>query len=267
MATIVIPASSAAITIGEAAFNHYCETTFLVRPCTQAAAGNTVASNPTIWSKLFEKWAGVNADGEAVTFRSLLHSTTKIWAPDAIVAQLTGQHQDAKVFADLSRVHRAAPDAKTWAAVELWMWWLPPSSFSGGKDGRTVRTSRTTTVWTTMLAGFRAENAVSATLPGLPEELWLYIFGFLKHDQQPTFPKMYVNIAVVAEDQTEAHFWIKITTTMRQLCVAYCKRQGFVLEKMLFKFGENEVDMDGNSIDHGMTASDVIHVTARQVSA
>ena len=118
-----------------------------------------------------------------------------------------------------------------------------------------------------MLAGFRAENAVSATLPGLPEELWLYIFGFLKHDQQPTFPKMYVNIVIIAEDDGEVHFRIKKTTAMRKVCVAYCKRQGIVLEKMLFKFGGNEVDMDSNIIDHGMTALGEIHVTPRQVSA
>ena len=33
-----------------------------------------------------------------------------------------------------------------------------------------------------MLCGFRAEE--TATLLRLPEELWLYTFGLLKHDQQ-----------------------------------------------------------------------------------
>ena len=124
-----------------------------------------------------------------------------------------------------------------------------------------------------MLAGSRAESVVSATLPGLPEELWLYIFGFLKHDQQPTFPKMYVNIKI-AEERTfyRRTFWIKKTTPMLKPCVEFIEGLRFmgrncVFEDMLFKFGENEVDMDGNSIDHGMIDSDMIYVTAQQVSA
>jgi len=36
-----------------------------------------------------------------------------------------------------------------------------------------------------MLAAVRAEK--TTTLPCLPEELWLHMFGFLKHDQQPIF--------------------------------------------------------------------------------
>ena len=42
------------------------------------------------------------------------------------------------------------------------------------------------TVWATMLGGFRAE--MTASLLGLPEELWLHMFTFLKHEQQPVFP-------------------------------------------------------------------------------
>ena len=45
--------------------------------------------------------------------------------------------------------------------------------------------TRVTTIWTTMLAGSRTEKI--ATLPRLPEELWLYMFGFLKHEEQPAF--------------------------------------------------------------------------------
>ena len=121
----------------------------------------------------------------------LLPEETRIWAPDHIVAQLTGRFNDCKRFADVPRALRAAPDAKTWAGVQLWLWWLPPTSFSGGAGGRNtddhrvVCKSRQRTVWVTMLCGLRAEEA--ATLPRLPEELWLYMFGLLKHDQQPTF--------------------------------------------------------------------------------
>ena len=116
--------------------------------------------------------------------QQLLPDETRIWAPDHIVAQLTGRFNDCKRFADVPRPLRAAPDAKTWAGVQLWLWWLPPTSFGDG--GRVVCRARVATVWATMLGGFRAE--MTGSLPALPEELWLYMFGFLKHDQQPTFP-------------------------------------------------------------------------------
>jgi len=54
-----------------------------------------------------------------------------------------------------------------------------------GNNNRVVCKSRATTIRTTMLAGFHAEK--TATLPRLPEELWLYMFVFLKHDQQPAY--------------------------------------------------------------------------------
>ena len=76
------------------------------------------------------------------------------------------------------------PDAKTWAGVQRWLWRLLPTSFSSDGD-RVVCNPRQLTVWTTMLGGPRAEE--TATLPRLPEELWLHTFGFLEHDCQPTF--------------------------------------------------------------------------------
>ena len=165
----------------------------------------TDGSNPDTWSRLFAPFANKGYDAgheEHELFNpkehtQLLPDTTKIWAPDSVVAQLTGQFKDCTRFTDVPRALRAAPDTKTWAAVQLWLWWLPPTSFSGvsadagggggdGNNNRVVCKSRATTIWTTMLAGFHAEK--TATLPRLPEELWLYMFGFLKHEQQPTFP-------------------------------------------------------------------------------
>ena len=122
-------------------------------------------------------------------FDPLLPADVKIWVPDHIVAQLTGRFNEYNRFAEVPRARRAAPDAKTWAAVQLWLWWLPPTSFSDSVGGdaslQVVCKSRVAAVWTTMLAGLRTEKM--ATLPRLPEELWLLVFGFLKHDQQPTF--------------------------------------------------------------------------------
>ena len=118
-------------------------------------------------------------------------AVTKIWATDDIIMELKGRFAAYDQFKDVPRALRAAPDAKTWAGVQLWLWWLPPTSFSRGSSSnnnehRVVCKSRLATIWTTMLAGFHAEK--SATLPRLPEELWLYMFGFLKHDEQPIFP-------------------------------------------------------------------------------
>ena len=111
-------------------------------------------------------------------------AVTKIWATDDVVKALKGRFEAYNQFKDVPRALRAAPDAKAWAGVQLWLWWLPPTSFAGGGD-RVVCKTRKLTTWVTMLSGLRAEE--SSTLPRLPEELWLYTFGFVKHDQQPTF--------------------------------------------------------------------------------
>jgi len=177
-------------------------TTVLVQPSAY------VDSNSAVWGKLFDSCMELieNVDSSdsdddkevEEECEQLFPDTTKIWAPDNIVAQLTGQFKDCKRFANVPRALRAAPDAKTWAGVQLWLWWLPPTSISGGSGGdggssgntnaeqhRVVCRSRVATIWTTMLAGLRTKK--TATLPRLPEDLWLYMFGFLKHDQKPTF--------------------------------------------------------------------------------
>ena len=106
----------------------------------------------------------------------------RLWAPDNIIKQLTGPFAAYNKFADLPRGMRAAPDAKTWAAVAMWQWWAAPTHV--GED-RLACYDRRRTVFAVMLSGVRAEK--TAILPGLPEELWLHVFGFLKHEQQPAF--------------------------------------------------------------------------------
>ena len=132
-----------------------------------------------------------------------LSNTIKIWAPDAVIAQLAGRFTDFDRFADVPRAFQAAPDATTWAGVQLWLWWLPPSSFwcvrngngngivdYGGGDGRVVCKSRATTIWTTMLSAYKSSEVLDL-LPDLEPELWEHIFTFLKHDQQPVLPFAY----------------------------------------------------------------------------
>ena len=88
-------------------------------------------------------------------------------------------------FSAIPRPLRAAPDATTWAGVQLWLWWLPPTSFAAGSDDtRTVCASRSVAIWNTMASAYRASEVLEV-LPDLEPELWELIFTFLKHDQQP----------------------------------------------------------------------------------
>ena len=117
-------------------------------------------------------------------------AVTQIWAPDHIVAQLTGRFNDFKRFADLPRALRAAPDATTWAGVQRWLWWIPPSSFargdgSGGDDARVVCQPRVATIWTTMLSAYKSSEVLDL-LPDLEPELWELIFTFIKHVDTPS---------------------------------------------------------------------------------
>ena len=65
---------------------------------------------------------------------------TKIWATDDVIAKLKGPFEAYEQFNNVPRALRAAPDATTWAGVQLWRWWLPPSSFSmrGGVVAMTI---------------------------------------------------------------------------------------------------------------------------------
>ena len=65
-----------------------------------------------------------------------------------------------KRFADVPRAPWAVPDAKTWAGVQLWLWWRPPTSFPSSRY-RVVCKSRQLATWTTMLGGLRAEKTAA----------------------------------------------------------------------------------------------------------
>ena len=181
--------------------------TLLVQPAeTYAIVATDDGAN--CWSRLFasfedadsdadsdaESDAGTDDDGDSDAsskeeYDQLLPAGTKIWAPDSVVSQLTGLFAAYAKLADVPRHLRAAPDAKTWAGVQLWLWWLQPSAFRGSNgevlDGRVGCESRAVTIWNAMVVGLRGEKL--AILPYLPPELWLRVFTFLKHDQQPTY--------------------------------------------------------------------------------
>jgi hypothetical protein len=114
-----------------------------------------------------------------------LPGVTRVWAPDAVIALLTGPFTAYSTFTEVPRGMRAAPDAKTWAAVQLWVWWSPPTGAGYADKDRAVCRPRLVTLFNTMLAGFRAANAMG--LPPLPQELWVVIFGFVQHNLQPAY--------------------------------------------------------------------------------
>ena len=72
---------------------------------------------------------------QSIQQRKQFPAVTKIWATDDIIIQLKGRYAACDHFKDVPRARRAAPDAKTWAGVQLWLWWLPPTSFSGAGAG------------------------------------------------------------------------------------------------------------------------------------
>lgn len=114
-------------------------------------------------------------------------AVTQVWATDAIIAAFNGVYTEYDTFAAIPRPLKAAPDATTWAGVQLWLWWLPPTSFAAGSgDTRTVCTSRTGTIWNTMASAYRASEVLEV-LPDLEPELWELIFTFLRHDRQPAY--------------------------------------------------------------------------------
>lgn len=115
-------------------------------------------------------------------------NVVQIWATDDIIAALAGPFEAYASFADIPREMRAAPDATTWAGVQLWQWWSSPDV--DRHDNRDISIQCLTTIWTVLHAACRTAEADS--LPELEPELWLLIFTFLKNDRPfaPRSPRL-----------------------------------------------------------------------------
>ena len=68
------------------------------------------------------------------TSKPQLTAVTKIWATADVIKGLKGQFAAYTQFKDVPRANQAAPDVKTWAGVQRWLWRLLPTSFSSDGD-------------------------------------------------------------------------------------------------------------------------------------
>eukprot|EP00729_Bicosta_minor_P028962 gene28962-biopygen8780 len=173
LASLAIP--SAVTSIGVGAFSG-CSSlaSMIVQPIDVAISTSYEGAAPNTL-------AIITAFNHVVEFKAV----TRIWATDTTIAAFNGRYTEYDTFAAVPRPLRAAPDATTWAGVQRWLWWLPPTSFGAGSDDtRTVCTSRSVTIWNTMASAYRASEVLEV-LPDLEPELWELIFTFLRHDQQP----------------------------------------------------------------------------------
>lgn len=254
-------AAAAAVAAAKAAVSAFAHAAaFASVAATTADGGDGDDAAPMdVWSNVFELPPLPHADPWYRQAPVPFEHVTKIWANDAIVNKLTGPFKGCTCLADVPRAMRVAPDATTWVAVELWLWWSPPTAAGYADKTRTVCTSRQRALFTTMLSAYRTSRpplvesavdlceadilsptaatadasadpdtkvwctsagwtvtphtgsttTVAATnedgssssssnstppalqvapehqLPALPQELWVVIFGFVKHDQVP----------------------------------------------------------------------------------
>ena len=96
----------------------------------------------------------------------------QIWAPDSFVKRFDRRFERFSTIAEVPRAMRAAPDATTWTAAQLWLDWSDPQSDAG--DERVLNKSRKQMVWTVIHVAERLEN--------MPSEMWLLIMTFVKHE-------------------------------------------------------------------------------------
>ena len=116
-----------------------------------------------------------------------LAGNTQIWAPDYVIDQLGGPFKDYTTLATVPPNMRAFPDATTYAAVALQLWWSDPEIDVG--KGRVLSRSCKQMVWTVMHIAFRLETtSTSPVFADVPQEMWMLIMTFVKHVQ----PHMYL---------------------------------------------------------------------------
>jgi hypothetical protein len=173
-------------TIGPAAFKG-CSSlnTLLVQPAVNDDGAAEVAS---FWNKLFEVPEEgddfYDEDAEIVGKDQVapLANVTQIWAPDNIIKLLTGPFKDYATLAEVPRAMRASPNATTWAAVQLYLWWSDPHDDAG--QGRVLSPSRQQMVWTVMHVALRLETISTSHVFAdvLPLDIWLLIMTFVKKE-------------------------------------------------------------------------------------
>ena len=126
-------------------------------------------------------------DTEQLNARALkqlpLTNLSRIWGSDHIINLLSGPFSDYTKFSEVPRAMRIAPDATTWAEVQLWLWWSDPQS--DACDGRVLDRKRQQMVWTLMLVTLRLDTTSSSSEPSyvLPLEMWMMIITFVKHEE------------------------------------------------------------------------------------
>jgi len=126
--------------------------------------------------------SGVQHLEETSFYQLPLAQITMILAPDHIIKALGGPFNDYKTLAEVPQSMRAVPDATTYAAGALYLWWSDPQQ--DACEGRVLSTSRQQMVWTVMHVALRLETD-QPDADVLPPEMWMLIMTFVKHDQPP----------------------------------------------------------------------------------
>ena len=99
----------------------------------------------------------------------------RIWAPNAVIKNARGPFVKYAKFAALPRAMRAAPDATTWAGVQLWRHWSDPQSVANDRH-RHSSTSRRELVWTVMISAARYAKSKEMIIA---QELLMLILSFI----------------------------------------------------------------------------------------
>ena len=145
-------------------------TSVIIQPTTVTANEDDGNASTDVWRTVFEL-PPPPQHGRQVQAPIPFEHVTKIWAPGAIVNQLTGPFAKYSTLSEVPRAMRAAPDATSWAGVQLWFHWSDPEEDAA--DGRVLCRFRQQMVWTVMHVAERLEI--------LPSEMWMLIVTFVKH--------------------------------------------------------------------------------------
>ena len=113
-------------------------------------------------------------------FNQYCPNVNKIWAPDSMIPKLNGKFSSYNSWKDIPNEMKVIKNNKASKNIDLWLWW---ATYPKLNDSRLFCNDRKKYTLTLLLIALKLEKI--NLFPETPQEIWLMILGFIKHQHIP----------------------------------------------------------------------------------